>query len=165
MLAVIETGGKQYTVSSGDKIIIEKISGKVGDAVTFHHVLLVSDNKKTDVGAPFLETTVTGKILEHGRADKIRVFKMKAKKRYQRTQGHRQSYTTVEITTIGGSDSPKKSVSQKKETEEKPASIKKESPKKSTAEKKPTQKKEVTPKKSTKTTAASKKTSADKKKL
>ncbi len=97
MFAVIETGGKQYKVTKGDVFDIEKLEGKDGEAVKFDKVLLVDDK----VGTPTLSgATVTGKIVEHKRGEKIVVFKMKAKKRYQKTQGHRQSLTTVEITDI-----------------------------------------------------------------
>lgn len=97
MFAVIETGGKQYKVTKGDVLDIEKLEGKDGETVKFDKVLLVDEK----VGTPTVSgASVTGKIVGHKRGEKIVVFKMKAKKRYSRTQGHRQEITTVEITDI-----------------------------------------------------------------
>jgi large subunit ribosomal protein L21 len=99
--AVIQTGGKQYLVKEGDKVKIEKIVGKDGDKVSFDKVLLVSkDDTSADVGTPFLSSPVEGVILRQGKHDKIRVFKKKPKKRYERTQGHRQRFTEVEIKKV-----------------------------------------------------------------
>jgi len=99
MIAVIQTGGKQYKVSKGDIIDIERLDAKEGENISIKEVLLI-DNK---VGAPYLENAkVEAKIVEHKRGEKIKVFKMKAKKRYQKTQGHRQELTTIEITEIKG---------------------------------------------------------------
>ncbi|MCT4592525.1 MAG: 50S ribosomal protein L21 [Candidatus Gracilibacteria bacterium] len=101
MFAVIETGGKQYRVEKGDKIQIEKLNEKVGAKVKFDNVLLVADDKDVEVGKPTVEkVTVSAKVLEQGKADKITVFKFKSKKRYQKKQGHRQQYTEIEITDI-----------------------------------------------------------------
>lgn len=101
MFAIIETGGKQYLVSKGDKIQVEKLDGEAGGNITFDQVLFVGDDKTHTVGKPTVEgKAVEGKILSQGRGDKIRVFKYKAKSKYRRTQGHRQSYTEVEITKI-----------------------------------------------------------------
>ena len=101
MLAVIKTGGKQYIVSPGDKIKIEKLEEKEGKEVTFTDVLLVEENDKVEVGNPVLKTTVKGKVISHGKGKKIIVFKYKPKKRYQRKLGHRQQFTEIEITKIG----------------------------------------------------------------
>ena len=101
--AIIETGGKQYAVSSGDKIKIEKIKGnlKVGDKVVFDKVLLTDDGKETVVGAPYLSgKTVSGVLKEEGKGKKVSVMKYKAKSRYKKTRGHRQPFMTVEITSI-----------------------------------------------------------------
>ncbi len=102
MFAVIMTGAKQYLVREGDKIRVEKLEAEVGKNHSFDRVLLVSkDDKDVNVGMPFLEgAKVEAKVLEQGKADKIRVFKMKPKKGYRVTQGHRQRYTELEITKI-----------------------------------------------------------------
>jgi len=99
--AVIKTGGKQYLVSEGKKIKIEKLEAEEGKKVIFDQVLLTSDVNKLLIGAPLIEgAKVTGKILKQGRAEKIVVFKYKPKKRYKKKQGHRQSFTEVEITGV-----------------------------------------------------------------
>lgn len=101
MFAIIETGGKQYLVSKGDKIQVEKLDGEAGGTINFDKVLFVGDDKVYTLGKPTIEgRSVEGRILEQGRGDKIRVFKYKAKSKYRRTQGHRQAYTEVEITKI-----------------------------------------------------------------
>lgn len=103
MFAVIKTGGKQYKVSSGDKIKVEKLDGEEGAKITFSEVLLISeeDGKKIKLGTPFIEgAKIEGTILKQGRAKKVIVFKYKAKKRYQKKQGHRQDFTEVEIGKI-----------------------------------------------------------------
>ena len=101
MFAIIETGGKQYKVEKGTTFHVEKLDVKEGSTVKLDKVLLVSDGEKTDIGTPIVAgAEVTAKAVEHGRGDKIVVFKMKAKKRYQKTQGHRQKYTLVEVTEI-----------------------------------------------------------------
>jgi large subunit ribosomal protein L21 len=99
--AIIETGGKQYRVSEGDLIYVEKLGADAGSSVTFNRVLAVIDAESTVFGAPFIEgAVVTGNVVKNGRGKKIRVYKMKPKKNYQRTQGHRQPYTKVQIETI-----------------------------------------------------------------
>jgi len=101
MKAVIKTGGKQYLVSPSDKIKIEKIVGKEGDKVEFGEVLLFTNDKIIEIGKPVIKNAkVIGKILKHGKGDKIIVYKYKPKKRYQKKQGHRQPYTEVEIKEI-----------------------------------------------------------------
>jgi len=101
MLAVIKTGGKQYIVKKGDKIKIEKVKEAQGQEIIFDQVLLVEKAKKIKIGTPFVEgAKVTGKVLEHGKGEKIIVFKYRPKKRYRKKQGHRQPYTLVEITKI-----------------------------------------------------------------
>ena len=103
MYAVIVTGGKQYKVSEGDTLFIEKLTAEEGEAVTFDQVLMVGDGDKITVGAPAVEgATVEAKVLKNGKAKKIYVFKMKRKKNYRRKKGHRQSFTKVEITKING---------------------------------------------------------------
>jgi large subunit ribosomal protein L21 len=99
--AVIETGGKQYRVAEGDVIYVEKLDAADGEAVTFDKVLAVVDEAESRFGAPVLEgASVSGTVVKNGRGKKIRVYKMKPKKNYRRTQGHRQPYTKVQIGTI-----------------------------------------------------------------
>ena len=101
MYAIIESCGRQYKVAQGDVVFFEKLDAEEGKKVTFDHVVLVSDDKKVEVGAPYVKgVKVEGKVVSHGKGKKIRVYKYKAKKNYRRTQGHRQPYTKVEITSI-----------------------------------------------------------------
>jgi large subunit ribosomal protein L21 len=102
MIAVIHTGGKQYLVSPGQKIKIEKLETEVGKKVDFEKVLLFEDEKgNLSLGTPFLkDVKVTGKVLETGLGEKVRVFKYKPKTRYKIKRGHRQPYTEVEIEEI-----------------------------------------------------------------
>ena len=101
MYAVIEACGKQYKVSEGDVVFVEKLDVNEGEKVTFDKVILVSEEGKVQVGAPYVKgVKVEGKVVSHGKGKKIIVFKMKAKKNYRRKQGHRQPYTKVEITAI-----------------------------------------------------------------
>ena len=101
MYAIIATGGKQYRVSEGDKIYIEKIDAEVDSTVSFD-VLLMENEGDVKVGTPVVEgVKVEGKVVGQVRGDKIIVFKYKSKKNYRRKQGHRQPYTKVEITKIG----------------------------------------------------------------
>ena len=101
MLAIIKTGGKQYKVSKGDKIKVEKLNAKEGDEVVFDSVLLVEKNKKTEIGKPLIKNAqVKGKVLKQTRAKKVEIVKHKAKKRYNLKKGHRQYYTEVEIVEI-----------------------------------------------------------------
>lgn len=102
MYAIIETGGKQYKVSEGDKVYVEKLGMEEGKVVTFDKVLAYSDDKKLTTGKPYLkDMKVSGKVVKNGKEKKIVVFKFKAKKGYKKTQGHRQPYTCVEITSLG----------------------------------------------------------------
>ena len=99
--AVIRTGGKQYRVSTGDVIEVEKLVGEPGDTVTFEDVLLQKADDKVVIGMPFIkELSVTGKVVDQFKHDKIRVMKYKAKVRYRRTTGHRQQLTRIKIETI-----------------------------------------------------------------
>ena len=101
MYAIIATGGKQYRVSAGAVIYIEKIDAAVDSTVSFD-VLLVGNEGDVKVGTPVVEgVKVEGKVVGQVRGDKIIVFKYKSKKNYRRKQGHRQPYTKVEITKIG----------------------------------------------------------------
>ena len=101
MYAVIEACGKQYKVSEGDVVFVEKLDVNEGEKVTFDKVLLLSDGDKVKVGTPTVKSAkVEATVLEHGKAKKILVYKYKAKKNERKTQGHRQPYTKVEITNI-----------------------------------------------------------------
>ena len=99
--AVIETGGKQYRVAEGDVIYVEKLNAADGETVTFDKVLAVIDEGTNVFGTPTVEgATVTATVEKTGKGKKIRVYKMKPKKNYRRTQGHRQPYTKLTIATI-----------------------------------------------------------------
>ena len=97
MKAIIETGGKQYSVEVGSEIFVEKLDGQEKDKVTFDKVLVLGDT----IGHPYVDgAKVTGEIIKQGKQRKIRIFKYRQKTNYHRTQGHRQPYTKVKITTI-----------------------------------------------------------------
>jgi large subunit ribosomal protein L21 len=101
MYAVVASGGKQFRVQQGETLKVEKISGEVGSTVSFDRVLMYSDGETVKIGQPLLENaTVTGHIVEQGKAKKIIVFKYKRRKRYRRKQGHRQQFTAVKIDSI-----------------------------------------------------------------
>jgi len=101
MYAIIVTGGKQYKVSEGDVVFVEKLEAEADDAVVFDNVLAVSDGEKVTFGSPSVEgAKVEGKVVKHGKAKKIRIFKYKSKKGYRKRQGHRQPYTQVTIEKI-----------------------------------------------------------------
>jgi large subunit ribosomal protein L21 len=107
MYAIFETGGKQYKVSAGDVIRIEKIEGGEGDEVRLGNVILFSDGSGAlQAGTPYLDATVNAAITGAGKADKVIIFKFKPKKGYRKKQGHRQPYTEIEIGnfTVGGKD-------------------------------------------------------------
>ena len=101
MYAIIETGGKQYKVSEGDVVFIEKLDVEAEAAVTFDRVLAVGGEGEVKVGAPYVEgATVAAKVEKNGKDKKIIVFKYKSKKNYHKKQGHRQAYTKVVINSI-----------------------------------------------------------------
>jgi large subunit ribosomal protein L21 len=101
MYAVIKTGGKQYRVSEGDSIHVEKLPGDPGQEINFDEVLLVGGDDATKVGQPTVKgAKVTAQILSQDRGDKIIVFKMRRRKNYRRKAGHRQPYTRIKITSI-----------------------------------------------------------------
>jgi large subunit ribosomal protein L21 len=102
MYAVIETGGKQYRVAVGDVVRVEKLAAPVGSAVRLDRVLMLGEGEGVRIGNPHLGgTAVTATIKAHGRGPKIRVFKMRRRKHFRKTTGHRQDYTDLEITAIG----------------------------------------------------------------
>ena len=101
MYAIFQTGGKQYRVSEGDVITVEKIAANEGDVVTFDQVLTVVNDADVKVGTPVVEgAKITAKVEKQGKAKKILVFKYKAKSNYRRRQGHRQPFTKVRIESI-----------------------------------------------------------------
>ena len=101
MYAIIASGGKQYKVGEGETLRVEKIPGEIGDTISFDRVLMYSDGENVKIGQPDLsDVTVQGHIVEQGKSKKIIVFKYKRRKRYRRTQGHRQHYTAVKIDAI-----------------------------------------------------------------
>ncbi|MDR3589309.1 MAG: 50S ribosomal protein L21 [Negativicutes bacterium] len=101
MYAIIETGGKQYRVSEGDVVMVEKLDAGEGEAVQFDRVLTVVKDGELTIGKPVVAgAKVTGKVLAQGKGKKILVFKYKAKANYRRRQGHRQPYTKVVIEKI-----------------------------------------------------------------
>lgn len=102
MFAIVEIAGKQFKVKQGDVLEVPKLKGaKEGSKVKIDEILLRSDGKKTDIGKPDVAgSQVELLVKEHGKAAKIRIFKKKAKKRYERTQGHRQPYSLVEVTGV-----------------------------------------------------------------
>ena len=103
MYAVIKTGGKQYRVSSGEKIKVEQIPADVGSQITLDQVLMVADGEKVSIGAPLVAgATVQATVVAHGRGDKVHIFKMRRRKHYRKSGGHRQNYTEIQIDKISG---------------------------------------------------------------
>ncbi len=101
MYAVIKTGGKQYKVAAGEKIKIEQIAADVGQEIVIDQVLAIGDGAGLQVGTPWVAgASVTAKVLAQGRHDKVRIFKMRRRKHYQKRQGHRQNYTEIEIGAV-----------------------------------------------------------------
>ena len=101
MFAVLNTGGKQYKVSQGDLIEVEKLESDVGDKVTLSQVLMVGEGERVEVGSPYVSNCkVTGEVVEQGKGAKIIIFKKKRRKNYRRKNGHRQLFTQLKITEI-----------------------------------------------------------------
>ena len=101
MYAVFKTGGKQYRVTAGEKLKVETLEVEVGAQFNLDQVLVVSDGTTTTFGRPLVAgATVTATVLSHGRHDKVKIFKMRRRKHYQKHQGHRQNYTEVRIDAI-----------------------------------------------------------------
>ena len=101
MFAVLSAGGKQYKVSQGDLIEVEKLEGNTGDTVTLDQVLMIGEGENVQVGSPYVSgCKVTGEVVEQGKGAKIIVFKKKRRKGYRRKNGHRQLFTQLKITTI-----------------------------------------------------------------
>ncbi len=101
MYAVIKTGGKQYRVQAGEKLKIEQIPADVGSQIVLDQVLMVGAGETVTIGTPLLAgAQVSATVLSQGRADKVRIFKMRRRKHYQKRQGHRQNYTEIQIGEI-----------------------------------------------------------------
>lgn len=126
MYAIVESGGKQHRVCTGDVLRLERMEAEPGDVVHFDKVLMVNDGKNLQLGEPIVPSArVSAKVNSHGRHDTIEVFKYKRRKKYRRTQGHRQWYTEVEITDIKLGTSAAKAKPEVKEEKEAPAKAKK----------------------------------------
>jgi large subunit ribosomal protein L21 len=103
MYAVIKTGGKQYKVAAGEKIKVEQIAADVGQEIVIDRVLAVGDGAALKVGTPWVDgASVSATVVAHGRHDKVRIFKMRRRKHYQKHGGHRQNYTELQIGTVNG---------------------------------------------------------------
>jgi len=103
MYAVIKTGGKQYRVAAGEKLKIDQLPADIGAEIVLDQVLLVADGEILKMGRPLVTgATVQAKVLAQGRHDKVRIFKLRRRKHYQKHQGHRQNFTEIEITGITG---------------------------------------------------------------
>ena len=103
MYAVIKTGGKQYRVTAGEKLKIDQLPAGIGAEIVLDQVLLVADGDNLKMGRPLVSgATVQAKVLAQGRHDKVRIFKLRRRKHYQKHQGHRQNFTEIEITGITG---------------------------------------------------------------
>ena len=101
MYAVIKTGGKQYKVAAGEKIKIEQIAADVGQEITINEVLAIGAGADLTVGTPLVTgASVVATVVAHGRHDKVRIFKMRRRKHYQKRQGHRQNYTEIQIGAV-----------------------------------------------------------------
>ena len=103
MYAVIKTGGKQYKVAAGEKIKVEQIAADVGQEIVLDQVLAVGSGAELKVGAPWVAgANVTATVLAQGKHDKVRIFKMRRRKHYQKHGGHRQNYTELQISAVNG---------------------------------------------------------------
>ena len=101
MYAVVKTGGKQYRVSAGEKLKVEKLAAEVGQEIVLDQVLAVADGDTLKTGTPLVAgAKVTAKVIAQGRGEKVHIFKLRRRKHYRKSQGHRQSYTEIEILGI-----------------------------------------------------------------
>ena len=101
MYAVVKTGGKQYRVSTGDRLKVESLNAEAGDEVSLTDVLMVGGQETVTVGSPLLENaSVNAKVVNHGRGDKVKIIKFRRRKHHRKQAGHRQNYTELEITSI-----------------------------------------------------------------
>ena len=107
LYAVIKTGGKQYRVVAGEKLKIEQIPAEVGTEITLSEVLMMGEGESVKIGAPLIDgASVKATVLAQGRHDKVRIFKMRRRKHYQKRQGHRQNYTEIRIDLINAKFTP-----------------------------------------------------------
>jgi large subunit ribosomal protein L21 len=137
MYAVVKTGGKQYRVAVGDKLKVESLDAQDGDKITLDHVLMIGDGDSVEVGTPTLDKTVEATVLSNGRGKKLRIVKFRRRQNSRTRTGHRQNYTELEITAIGGkAAAPKKAAAAKKAVAPKAATAKKEAAPKKAAPKK-----------------------------
>jgi large subunit ribosomal protein L21 len=103
MYAVVKTGGKQYRVAAGEKLRIEQIPADIGSEVVLDQVLMLAEGDAVRVGTPLVSgASVKVTVLAHGRGDKVRIFKLRRRKHYQKRQGHRQNYTEIQVSAILG---------------------------------------------------------------
>ncbi len=139
MIAIVKIGGHQALVEAGEQIEVDKIDAEVGKKIQLEALLISSpDGSDAQIGAPLLDAKVEAKVLEHGRGKKIRVYKMKPRKRYRVTKGHRQDYTIIEITKIGAAAAKPAAKKTAPKTEKAPTAkkaVKKAAPKKAAPKK------------------------------
>jgi len=103
MYAVIKTGGKQYKVVAGEKIKVEQIAAEVGQEIVIEQVLAVGNGADLKIGTPLVAgASVKATVVAHGKHDKVRIFKLRRRKHYKKSQGHRQTYTELEISAVNG---------------------------------------------------------------
>ena len=103
MYAVIKSGGKQYRVAAGEKLKVEEITADIGAEIVLGEVLMVANGENVMLGTPLVSgASVTAKVVGHGRGEKVHIFKMRRRKHYRKSQGHRQNYTEIEILGIAG---------------------------------------------------------------
>jgi large subunit ribosomal protein L21 len=151
MYAIVSIAGQQFKVEKGKKVFVHRLSGEIGDDVTFDKVMLISNDEKVNIGSPYLpDAVVLAQIVSHLRGDKVLVFKKKRRKGYQKLNGHRQNFTEILIEDISETGTPKKSEK------------KKAAPKAEAVVSEATEEKVAAPKASAKKTGT-KATSADKK--
>lgn len=114
MYAIVSIAGQQFKVEKGKKVFVHRLPGNIGDEVSFDQVLLISQDDKTNIGAPYLpDAVVLAQILSHNRGDKVLVFKKKRRKGYQKLNGHRQDFTQILIEDISESGAPKRAEKKK----------------------------------------------------
>lgn len=114
MYAIVSIAGQQFKVEKGKKVFVHRLQGDIGDEVSFDQVLLISQDDKTNIGAPYLpDAVVLAQILSHDRGDKVLVFKKKRRKGYQKLNGHRQDFTQILIEDISESGAPKRNEKKK----------------------------------------------------
>jgi large subunit ribosomal protein L21 len=142
MYAIVNIAGQQFKVEKGKKVFVHRLAGEVGEDVTFDKVMLISNDDKVNVGAPYLpDAVVLAQIVSHLRGDKVLVFKKKRRKTYQKLNGHRQNFTEILIEDISETGTPKKSERKKAApkaeatAEAAPAEVKEEKPVKAAAKK------------------------------